>query len=107
MRQFYSLSLSLIFSICVTHIQAQYAVNGNAVSTSGTPGSTCFRLTKASGFQKGSVWNTTLLDLSQSFELNTQLYFGATDANGADGLAFVLQNYGTTALGEKGGGLGY
>jgi hypothetical protein len=39
--------------------------------------------------------------------LNTQLYFGATDANGADGLAFVLQNTGTTALGENGGGLGY
>jgi len=54
----------------------------------------------------GSFFANTPLNLTQSFDIKTQLYFGADDA-GADGLAFVLQAEGVNYLGNYGAGLGY
>ena len=83
---------------------AQFQLNGTATPI---PGSTnCYRLTPAELHKVGSMWSTTPVDLRQNFEINTRLYFGANDL-GADGLAFVLQNAGLSAIGLDGGGIGY
>jgi hypothetical protein len=106
MRHLYSLFFTLAFFFLFLGANAQFTTNVNAVATSSSPTSNCFRLTEATNYQVGSVWNNTQVDLSQNFVINTKLYFGADDA-GADGLAFVLQNSGLNAIGEHGGGIGY
>jgi hypothetical protein len=74
------------------------ALNGVA-QLSGTR----LRLTDGGGSEAGSGFYTTPLNI-QSF--TTDFSFQLTNPN-ADGMAFVVQNAGTTALGPSGGGLGY
>jgi len=80
----------------------QFVTNGSAFAT----GSNCFTLTPAFNTQNGSVWSSTTLDLTQSFDLNFTMSFGASDG-GADGNCFILQPAGTNVLGIGGGGLGF
>jgi gliding motility-associated-like protein len=94
------------FLFCLMHsfiASAQnYTLNGDAVAQ----GSNCTILTTNTQDQSGSIWYNELLDLTQPFELDFQMYFGTTDF-GADGMAFVLQTVGPTALGLSGGGFGF
>ncbi|MBC2319896.1 immunoglobulin-like domain-containing protein [Listeria booriae] len=59
--------------------------------------------------QVGGLWSDPVnkVDLTKNFHLEANLYMGA-NANGADGMAFVMQNdsRGNSALGQAGGGLG-
>ena len=64
---------------------------------------TRLRLTDGGATEAGSGFYTTPLNV-QSF--TTDFSFQLTNPN-ADGMAFVIQNAGTTALGPMGGGLGY
>jgi hypothetical protein len=64
---------------------------------------TRLRLTDGGDTEAGSGFYTTPLNV-QSF--TTDFSFQLTNPN-ADGMAFVIQNAGTTALGPTGGGLGY
>ena len=64
---------------------------------------TRLRLTDGGATEAGSGFYTTPLNI-QSF--TTDFSFQLTNPN-ADGIAFVIQNTGTTALGPTGGGLGY
>lgn len=80
----------------------QFTLNGNAVST----GNDCYRLTTSQPTLAGSVWYNTLIDLNQSFTSYFTVNLGNRDGNGADGMAFVLQNQ-NTSIGSVGGGLGY
>ncbi|MEL7530333.1 MAG: gliding motility-associated C-terminal domain-containing protein [Bacteroidota bacterium] len=96
----YILVLSLIF--CSINLRGQFALNGNAVSL----GNDCFRLTQASNFQNGSVWYLNQVNVGQSFDLIFEVNLGCQDGNGADGIAFVLQQV-STNVGSAGGGLGY
>jgi hypothetical protein len=64
---------------------------------------TRLRLTDGGGSEAGSGFYTTPLNM-QSF--TTDFSFQLTNP-GADGIAFVIQDAGTTALGPTGGGLGY
>ena len=109
MRHLYSFICTFFLSFFVLQTQAQYALNGTATPTDpGIPNSTCFRLTPPVGLhQAGSVWNNSLVNLNQNFVVTSKLWFGSLDAEGADGIAFVLQQAGTTALGVTGGGIGY
>jgi len=109
MRHFYSFLFSLLLTAfgVAAYAQSEFTTVGSASSSSpGVPNATCFQLTPALTEQAGAIWNNTPIDLSQSFILNTKLYFGALDA-GADGLAFVLRASGTPNIGTGGGGLGY
>jgi gliding motility-associated-like protein len=81
---------------------AQYTVNGNAAQISCNE----YRLTNATNFQTGSVWNNNKIDLSQSFDFNFDVNLGSNDSPGADGIAFVLQPI-STSVGSAGSGLGY
>src|SRR5215213_9212006 len=105
MRNIYSCLLVMLF--CVFSAKAQFTTVSAATSMAqGDPNATCFILTPPLQEQKGAVWNNTPINLSSSFELNTRMYFGATDA-GADGIAFVLQQVGTTYIGNAGAAIGY
>ena len=48
----------------------------------------------------------TPLAIDKSFTVSASLYFGVNDDLGADGIAFVLQNKGSSVVGIKGGGMG-
>ncbi len=83
-------------------LHAQFKTNGNAYST----GQGCFVLTNAQAFEAGSVWYLNKVNLNQPFDLYFQINLGCKDADGADGMAFVLQQV-STSVGSSGAGLGY
>lgn len=82
--------------------QSLYVTNGNTVAL----GNDCFRLTNATTSQGGSVWFQNKITLNADLHVAGSLNFGNRDANGADGIAFVLQPI-CSGLGTMGGGLGY
>ena len=82
-------------------VTGSFILNGNANQT--IPGT--YTLTQAAGNQSGSAWNSITLNLSQPFLIDVDLFFGFNN-NGADGLAFLLQQV-NTSVGSTGGGLGY
>ena len=68
---------------------------------------TDFQLTPDLTWQTGAVWSTTQLNLNQRFVFEANVFLG--DDNGADGIAFVLQDHanGINTIGRTGGNLGY
>ena len=78
------------------------ALNGNATLLA--PGE--LQLTNGGTWERGSAWDPNTVDLTQNFSFTFSMYFG-TNTSGADGMAFVLQSAGTTAIGNDGGNLGY
>ena len=80
---------------------SSWYVNGNAAV-----GSNAVTVTPDLYGQGGSAWNTALLNLNSSFDMTFKVFLGS-DPTGSDGMGFVLQNQGTTALGGAGGGLGF
>jgi gliding motility-associated-like protein len=66
----------------------------------------CFTLTTAENNESGSVWNVNKIDLRQPFDFHFNINLGCKDADGADGIAFVLQPI-STSIGSFGQGLGY
>ena len=105
MRNIYSCLAVMLFAVLSANAQFTTVAAATPLA-SGDPNATCFILNPPMLEQKGAVWNNTPINLSSSFELNTRMYFGATDA-GADGMAFVLQQVGTTYIGNAGAGIGY
>ena len=83
-------------------VHAQYTINGSATQDN----CNCYTLTQAVNTQGGSLWNNNVINLQQSFDFNFQVFLGCADANGADGIAFVLQPNGTS-VGTTGGGMGF
>lgn len=85
-------------------VSAQYIANGSAFFTPANKNA--FTLTKFTAGQTGSVWNSRPIDLTQSFRMNFDVSLGiASCINGSlggSGIAFVLQNTGTTILGGGG-----
>ncbi len=69
----------------------------------------CYRLTDSVLLQAASMYNLNQINLNNPFDISFYVNFGCHDANGADGLAFILQNStsGVTALGGLGAGMGY
>lgn len=81
---------------------AQYILNGNAIQES----CNCYQLTEPAVNQSGSVWQSTKINLNDSFDFSFNVYLGCRDANGADGIVFILQPL-STSLGVLGGGMGF
>lgn len=94
--------LTLLLLLISTQLFAQFIVNGNAVDNGGE----CYTLTTNNGFEVGTIWNSKKVDLTESFKIDFKLNFGTKDANGADGIAFSLQQV-STSVGTAGGGIGY
>jgi hypothetical protein len=80
-----------------------FSSTGLALNGSATLNGTRLRLTNGGKTEAGSGFYTTPLNV-QSF--TTDFSFQLTNPN-ADGIAFVIQDVGTTALGPAGGSLGY
>lgn len=100
---FASLAWLLLAGGATSKAQQSYFLNGSAQAV----GDICYQLTAAVNTQNGTVWYAEPLDLTQPFDLQFTMNFGTNDANGADGMVFVLQTAGTDAIGESGGGIGF
>jgi gliding motility-associated-like protein len=84
-------------------LSQSYFLNGNAAAIGGD----CYRLTNSGTYQIGTVWYANTLNLGQPFDLIFTMNFGSNDNNGADGMVFVLQTVGTSAIGVTGAGMGF
>ncbi len=98
---FNRLSILVLLIFTVNHAFSQFVLNGAAVPVADD----CIRLTPNLPNQSGSAWYPDKINLTSSFRIEAELYFGGSDA-GADGIAFVLQPV-STAIGGAGSGMGY
>jgi gliding motility-associated-like protein len=100
--------------VCITHIllflfgyvsvfSQTYVTNGSASNL----GNGCYAVTPATNFQNGTVWYSQQLNLNNPFDIQFFMNFGSNDAQGADGMVFVLQQQGVNAIGVNGSGMGY
>ncbi|MEO1417119.1 MAG: gliding motility-associated C-terminal domain-containing protein [Bacteroidota bacterium] len=80
---------------------SQYVTNGDAYSTG-----SCYVLTPDLQWQSGSVWYLNRVDISEPFDLYFEIFLGCRNNDGADGIAFVLQQV-STSVGTQGEGIGY
>ena len=94
--------LLAILSLSCVPARAQFLLNGDAIQVNDT----CFQLTDNVLWQFGSMWSAGMMDLSQSLDVELDLFFGNQDANGADGIVFAFQQQGTN-VGNPGAGIGY
>lgn len=95
--------LTCLSAICIPAASiAQYILNGDATKES----CNCYSLTKDNQWEGGSVWQSNKIDLNEPFDFNFNVYLGCKDADGADGIVFILQPL-STSLGAEGGGLGF
>lgn len=105
-----------ICCICITfafasksQAQEQYSLQGDAIST----GSNCYQLTDDLPSQIGAVWYDETINLEQPFQLQFKMNFGTNSGSGssstagADGIMFVMQTDGPSALGLQGEGIGF
>nr|WP_255723151.1 gliding motility-associated C-terminal domain-containing protein [Flavihumibacter fluminis] len=83
-------------------IDPPYHLNGSAYKEN----CNCYTLTDAANAQSGSVWNMNKIRLDNSFEFKFDVNLGCKDADGADGMVFMLQPI-STNIGSQGGGIGY
>jgi gliding motility-associated-like protein len=82
---------------------SQYTINGSCTQNS----CHCFTLTQPVTTQAGSFWAFNQINLNNPFDFRFNVNLGCTDANGADGIVFVLRPTGTNSTGVTGGSLGY
>ena len=68
-------------------------------------GEECIQLTPASNNQQGCAWSPELIDFTQAFTVNSDVYLGNSES-GADGIAMVFQINGDNACGISGEGIG-
>ena len=103
-RQKFFLRLSAILLACIFSYTSfsQYILNGAAIQDN----CNCYTLTPAAFTQAGSVWNGTKINLNNSFDFSFNVFLGCQDANGADGIVFMLQPI-STSIGSTGEGMGF
>jgi gliding motility-associated-like protein len=98
--------LLLLFSLVIPNLvngqPGTYILNGSATQNT----CNCYTLTPAVNTQSGSVWNATKINLNNPFDFIFNVYLGCQDANGADGIVFILQPI-STSVGASGGGMGF
>lgn len=79
-----------------------FVTNGSATNLGGD----CYQLTPDGPGQAGTIFSQNPINLTQPFYEEATFFFGCKDANGADGIVFILATT-NTAIGVGGGGLGY
>jgi len=100
------LAAGFLFALCslgILRAQPVCTFVGDATSLGGD----CYQITANNEWELGAVWFNDQLDLTQSFTLNVDVELGGQDADGADGIVFVMQAVGPQAIGDAGGGLGF
>ncbi|MFT4155314.1 lectin-like domain-containing protein [Parafilimonas sp.] len=102
MKKRISLAFLLLILTVAAVAQNPYVLNGSATQEN----CHCYTLTMEVEAQSGSIWNKNKIDLTQPFDYFFNVFLGCNDADGADGIAFVLQPV-STSLGTTGEGLGF
>lgn len=97
------LFLFLSFSLPL-RLQAQYNLAGSAQPQ---PSEGCYLLTEDKTHQGGAVWNRQQINLQRSMTWQFTVNFGTRVADGADGIAFVLQNRGPNVVAQTGEYFGF
>jgi gliding motility-associated-like protein len=95
--------LTIFIIAFVYKAEGQFTSLGSAVGNN----CGCVTLTPNVGNSSGAAWYNQQLNLNNSFDLSIEIELGCTDLNGADGMAFVLQRNGLSAIGTTGGNIGY
>lgn len=95
-------SLHFLLSCFPVFTFSQYILNGSATQDN----CNCYTLTQAQFTQAGSVWNANKINLNNSFDFSFNVFLGCVDANGADGIVFMLQPI-STSIGSTGEGMGF
>ncbi|HRY98273.1 MAG TPA: gliding motility-associated C-terminal domain-containing protein [Bacteroidales bacterium] len=96
------ITLVLLFLLQGHGAAQAFFLNGSTTLS----GNGCFQLTPAAAGQSASLWQLSKLDLNQAFDIQYQAQFGNNNSGG-NGMVFVLQAEGITALGNPGAGMGY
>ncbi len=94
---------SLFVFLTISSDGQTYFLNGSASML----GNNCYAVTPAVNFQNGTLWSSDQIDLESDFDIEFFMNYGSNDANGADGMVFVLQQIGTGAIGVNGSGMGF
>ncbi len=76
------------------------------VGVATSPSLNCYQLTPEIGDAAGAIWYQSKINLNFNVHIAGTLNFGNIDANGADGIGFVLQPV-SNGIGAIGGGLGF
>ena len=95
--------LLVLCSLGILRAQPVCTFVGDAASLGGD----CYQITDNNEWELGAVWFNEQLDLNQPFIINVDINLGNQDADGADGVVFVMQSVGPLAIGDAGGGLGF
>ena len=85
----HTISTLVLCCLAISPAMAQFLLNGQAIQINDT----CFRLTENVLWQSGSMWSAGMMDLSQSLDVEMDMYFGDQDASGADGMVFAFQQH--------------
>ncbi|WP_438963151.1 L-type lectin-domain containing protein, partial [Nonlabens sp.] len=93
----------VLMSVGVMNAQFNPTLLGNAIAQ----GNDCFQVTANLNNQSGAIWSPLQIDMLNNFIIEFRIYLGNNDANGADGLTFVLKNRVDALIGNLGGGMGY
>jgi gliding motility-associated-like protein len=93
--------LLVLLSFCEVNGQA-FVTNGAASSLGGD----CYQITPDAPGQTGNIFSQNPINLTQPFYEEATFFYGCKDANGADGIVFILATT-NTITGTGGGGLGY
>lgn len=81
------LLLSAVVSCFTFWAQSQLVTSGSGSAQS----CDCYTVTADVNVQAGGVWSPNTIDLNNPFDFSFEVYLGADDVWGADGLVFVLQ----------------
>ncbi len=93
---------AILITLVVAGQPGTYILNGSAVQNT----CNCYTLTGEVNFQSGSVWNASKISLNDPFDFVFNVFLGCKDADGADGIVFILQPI-STSIGTAGGGMGF
>lgn len=103
----------LSVAMCVPQAHADFdfpdfsVTSGLALAGTATVSDNTLKLTQSVGASAGAGWYATKQNVSGGFQTDFRVRIFDRKGGGADGIAFVIQNTGTSALGGQGGAIGY
>ncbi|SEG33044.1 hypothetical protein SAMN05421847_2055 [Halpernia humi] len=95
-------SSSALLNVFACGGTSEYTLAGDATIDSGN-----IRITRAVNDQYGTAWSNINYNLNNNISHSFKVYLGTNNANGADGMAYVIRGVGSASSGLTGRGLGY
>ncbi|WP_292892492.1 L-type lectin-domain containing protein, partial [Nonlabens sp.] len=99
------LAATLFLMLLALPVTAQF--NPSLIGNTTAQGNDCYQITPNLNGQSGAMWSPDRINMLTNFIIEFRIYLGTNDANGADGLTFVMKNNPTPVIGNLGGGMGY